>query len=87
MRRLVQIAKWLLVGAGAVSTFMFAVAGSHPATCKNFICWHEVIYTCAGTSPNCVGGCWWTGSYPCDVCEESPTGSCQLQTKDVNAGL
>lgn len=86
IRRVMVMAKWLLVAA---SVFLFVAAPSGPNNriCVNKACSDEFAITCAGTPPNCVGGCWFTGSYPCDVCYEMPNADCQLRAVDLNVGL
>jgi len=50
-------------------------------------CWAWYLFSCNGHLPNCNGGCWVTGTYPCSACVESPGWTCVQEQITVNAGL
>lgn len=84
-----NFAKWTLGFICAVA-FLTSSSGWGP---NNRVCFNAppcsdpFAITCAGQAPNCVGGCWVTGGYPCDRCHERLDSNCRLQSMDVNAGL
>lgn len=50
-------------------------------------CWAWYLFSCNGHLPNCNGGCWITGYYPCSSCIESPGETCTQEQVTLNAGL
>ncbi len=57
------------------------------ARCVQTNCWAWYLFTCNGQLPNCNGGCWVTGPYPCSACVEEPAQTCVQEQISVNAGL
>lgn len=50
-------------------------------------CWAWYLYTCHGHLPNCNGGCWITGYFPCSACNEQTGATCVQERITINAGL
>ncbi len=57
------------------------------ARCVEGSCMAWYLFSCNGHLPDCNGGCWVTGYYPCSACVESPGETCVQEQVSLNAGL
>ena len=45
------------------------------------------LFSCSGHLPDCNGGCWVTGYFPCSVCYQDPGQTCVQEQVTLNVGL
>jgi hypothetical protein len=54
---------------------------------QNDYCWLYYLFSCNGHLPDCNGGCWVTGYFPCSVCYQDPGQTCVQEQVTLNVGL
>ncbi len=57
------------------------------ARCVEGSCTAWYLFSCNGHLPDCNGGCWVTGYYPCSACLQESGAICVQEQVTVNANL